>query len=67
MDFTCAKCGAREAATGELRTTGSGFTRFLNVQNQRYGTVSCADCGYTELYKIGGGGKVGNLFDFLTN
>jgi predicted nucleic-acid-binding Zn-ribbon protein len=65
--FTCVKCGATEAETGELRTTGSGFTRFLNVQNQRYGTVSCAECGYTELYKRGGGGRIGNIFDFLTN
>ena len=67
MDFSCAKCSATEAETGELRTTGSGFTRFLNVQNQKYGTVSCAECGFTELYKRSGGGRVGNIFDFLTN
>ena len=64
--YVCVKCNATEYTTGELRTTGSGITRFLNIQNQRYGTVSCVGCGYTEIYRIGGKG-IGNVVDFFTN
>jgi len=55
-----------EYKTGEIRTTGSGIARFLNVQNQKFATVSCGGCGYKELYRMGGRG-VGNIFDILTN
>ncbi len=41
--YSCTKCGATNYRTGELRTTGSGLTRFFNIQNQKYGTVSCAN------------------------
>ena len=64
--FGCVKCGGSEASTGEIRTTGSGFSRFMNLQNQKYATVSCVDCGYTELYKRSGGGALGNVFDILS-
>ena len=65
--FSCAKCKTSNYVTGELRTTGSGITRFLNLQNQRYQTISCANCGYTELYKKDGGGLGGNILDILGN
>ena len=64
--FECVKCSGTEYKTGEIRTTGSGISRFLNVQNQKFATVSCGDCGYTELYRMDGRG-VGNIFDILTN
>jgi predicted nucleic-acid-binding Zn-ribbon protein len=64
--FECAKCESHEYQTGQLRTTGSGLSRFFNIQNQKYTTVSCKKCGYTELYKLDGSG-VGNLVDFFTN
>ena len=63
--FECAKCHSHECETGQLRTTGSGLSRFFNIQNQKYTTVSCTKCGYTELYKLDGSG-VGNLVDFFT-
>ena len=65
--YQCIKCPSTEATTGEIRTTGSGFSRFLNLQNQKYAALSCADCGYTEFYKQSGGGLAGNIFDELTN
>ena len=65
--YSCIKCKGSEYASGELRTTGSGITRILNLQNQRYQTISCSNCGYTELYKKGGGGLGGNILDVLGN
>ena len=65
--YSCAKCEKTEYRVGELRTTGSGITRFLNIQNQKYATVACAACGYTELYRLDGGGAAGNILDFFTS
>lgn len=64
--YSCIKCNGTEYKAGELRTTGSGVTRFLNIQNQKYATIACVKCGYTELYRLDGTG-VGNFFDFFTN
>ena len=64
--YVCVKCNETEYTTGEIRTTGSGITRFLNIQNQKYGAVTCLGCGYTEFYRTGGKG-IGNVVDFFTN
>jgi len=64
--YTCIKCSGTEYRTGQLRTTGSGISRFLNIQNQKYATVSCSECGYTELYRLDGSG-IGNIIDIFTN
>jgi predicted nucleic-acid-binding Zn-ribbon protein len=65
-DYVCHKCRSTTYKTGELRTTGSGLSRFLNIQNQKYSTVACSECGYTELYRTDGGG-IGNIIDLFTN
>ena len=64
--FECVKCFETEYKAGEIRTTGSGISRSLSVQNQKFATVSCGGCGYKELYRMGGRG-VCNIFDILTN
>ena len=66
QQYSCAKCSGKNYRSGELRTTGSGLTRFLNIQNQKYATVACTQCGYTDLYRLDGSG-VGNILDFFTN
>jgi predicted nucleic-acid-binding Zn-ribbon protein len=65
--YACTKCGGTECETGSIRTTGSGLSRFLNHQNHKFGYVACAACGYTDLYKVDGSGKLGTVFDVLTN
>ena len=67
QQYTCVKCENTEYATGQIRTTGSGLSRFLNLQNQEFTTVSCNNCGYTEVYRMDAGGKIGNIFDILSN
>ena len=66
QQYSCTKCGGTDYRSGKLRTTGSGLTRFLNIQNQKYVTASCTECGYTELYRVDGSG-IGNVVDFFTN
>ena len=65
--YECSKCNNREAETGEIRTTGSGLSRFLNLQNQRFGYVACGSCGYTEFYRMDGGGKGMAILDIISN
>lgn len=64
--YTCLKCEGTDYRSGELRTTGSGLSRFLNIQNQKYATVACTKCGHTELYRLDGSG-IGNVIDIFTN
>ncbi|MQF82570.1 GTP-binding protein [SAR202 cluster bacterium AD-802-E10_MRT_200m] len=64
--YSCTKCNNTQYKSGQIRTTGSGISRFLNIQNQKYATVACAACGYTELYRLDGSG-IGNIIDLFTN
>ena len=49
--YACTKCSSTECQTGEIRTTGSGISRFLNLQNQKFGYVACGNCGFCEFYR----------------
>jgi predicted nucleic-acid-binding Zn-ribbon protein len=50
--------------TDEFRATGGNFAKFFDVQNKKFTTVSCGECGYTELYR-GDTNTLGNVFDFF--
>ncbi len=65
QQYCCQKCKGTDYKAGEIRTTGSGLTRLLNLQNQKFTTVSCTGCGYTELFRMDGSG-VGNILDVLS-
>ncbi|QWC19882.1 zinc ribbon domain-containing protein [Halorubrum sp. 2020YC2] len=58
----CPKCGGTETETDEIATSGTGLTKMFDVQNRKFLVVSCADCGYSELYK---GQSSGNAIDFF--
>ena len=65
--FACAKCGGTGCETGTIRTTGDGVSRYMNLQNQKFGFMACEACGYTEFYRMDGKGGLGTVFDGLTN
>ncbi|QCJ47743.1 zinc ribbon domain-containing protein [Haloprofundus sp. MHR1] len=58
----CEKCGHDEATTDSISTTGSGFSKFFDVQNRQFTVVSCTNCGYSELYKGQSSGDVVDVF-----
>lgn len=66
-DYACAKCQHTEFETAEIRTTGAGFSRFMNLQNQKFAAITCASCAYTELYRMHRGGRAAAVLDVLTN
>ena len=37
----------------------------MDIQNKKFTTVSCGQCGFTEIYR-GDSSTLGNVFDFLT-
>lgn len=47
----CPKCGCREVRTDRIAVTGSGLSRFFDVQNREFLVVSCVGCGYSEFYR----------------
>ncbi|WP_135820303.1 zinc ribbon domain-containing protein [Halostella litorea] len=47
----CPKCGHGEADVDTISTTGGGLSKMFDIQNRKFEVVSCAKCGYSELYR----------------
>ena len=45
------KCGCTSYESDQFQATGGNFAKIFDVQNKRFITVTCSNCGYTELYK----------------
>lgn len=65
LDFRCPKCGHKRYEVGELRGTGGILSKIFDVQRERFTTVTCRRCQYTELYKTDSS-LLGDVFDFFT-
>ena len=51
MGFVCAKCGSTHCETGKFRATGGGLSKLFDIQTEKFNTITCSKCGYTEIYK----------------
>ena len=65
-NWYCPKCQNREFETDQFAATGGGLTKFFNIQNKKYTTVTCTQCKYTEMYKTDTS-TLGNVLDFFGN
>lgn len=65
LQFICPKCANKTYDVDQIRTTGGPLAKIFDVQNKKFVTVSCKNCGYTELYKRSSS-TVGNVLDFFT-
>jgi len=66
--YKCSKCGSLEAETGQIRTTGDGLSRYMNLQNQKFGFIACTNCGFCEFYRNNGKDKGWKtVLDIMTN
>lgn len=63
--YECAKCGHSGHEVGELRGTGGLLGQIFDVQHERFTTVTCSRCGYTELYR-GDASTLEDVLDFFT-
>ncbi len=64
MSYSCVKCGCVDYEADEFRATGGQLAKLFDVQNKKFYTVSCKNCGYTEIYKKTTS-AAGNVIDFL--
>ncbi|KHE72935.1 zinc ribbon domain-containing protein [Halobacillus sp. BBL2006] len=60
----CIKCGSTDADQKEVSMTGSGLSKMLDVQNNKFTVVSCKNCGYSEFYNQKAS-KASNILDFF--
>tara|TARA_B100001250_G_scaffold77249_1_gene63333 strand:- start:7311 stop:7523 length:213 start_codon:yes stop_codon:yes gene_type:complete len=65
-NWSCPKCNQKEYEVGEMRVTGSFWTKIFNIQNKKYSSVSCSKCYYTEFYKGQPSSGLANVFDLFT-
>lgn len=66
--FVCAKCDGQGAEVQQLSMSGTGISRFFDVQPYRYAFVSCTNCGYTEVFNLktlAGKDDLGMFLDIL--
>ena len=66
--FVCAKCQYRGARTKRFAATGTGLSKLLDIQHNKFITVSCSNCGYTEIYNpdiLESKSHVGDILDVI--
>ena len=63
--YICPKCGCQQYESDRLQATGGNFAKMFDIQNKKFVTISCCNCGYTELYRQTGG-EGWDLLDFLS-
>ena len=66
VQYVCPKCGNTHFEHDQFQATGGNFTKIFDIQNKRFITVSCTQCGYTEIYKAQTS-QGWNILDFLLN
>lgn len=64
--FKCIKCNHQQFEQGQIRASGGFWSKLFDVQNLKFVTLTCQQCGYTELYKKGSK-TAENVLDFFTN
>ena len=64
--YNCSKCDGLEYEKGQLRMAGGFWSKIFDVQNKKFTSITCKNCGYTEIYKKNTR-TAENIFDFLTN
>lgn len=64
MQYVCQKCGCRTYVNDQFQATGGDFARIFDIQNKKFITISCTNCGYTELYKAQTSSGM-DILDFL--
>lgn len=64
-NYHCPKCSNTNFETGEMRATGGTFSKIFDIQTEKFTSVTCSKCKYTEFYKANTS-ALGNIFDFFT-
>ncbi|OMF16462.1 hypothetical protein BK131_00155 [Paenibacillus amylolyticus] len=68
--FVCTKCRGTDCNIKEAPMSGAGLSKVFDIQHNHYLFVSCASCGYVEIFdpdvlKGKKQGQVGTILDIL--
>lgn len=66
LNYHCPKCSSGSYETREVRASGGFWSKIFDVQGQKFTSVICRNCRYTELYHADSS-MLGNIFDLFTN
>jgi predicted nucleic-acid-binding Zn-ribbon protein len=66
LNYNCPKCGNRTYQTGQMRATGGLWSKIFDVQTQKFTSITCERCTYTEFFKAKTS-AMSNIFDLFTN
>ena len=64
MSYKCPKCNNTAYDVGEMRATGGTLSNIFDVQ--KFTSVTCTRCSYTEFFKAKTS-ALSNIFDLFTN
>ena len=64
-EYCCPKCGCHSFEDGQFHAAGSTISKLFDVQDKKFITISCAQCGYTEIYKDMDSSTGMNILDLL--
>lgn len=65
LNYTCLKCQNTSYQIGQMRATGGTLSKIFDIQTEKYTSVTCQRCTYTEFYKTKTS-AISNVFDFFT-
>ena len=65
-NYHCRKCDNDTCTVGQMRATGGTLSKIFDVQTEKYTSVTCDNCTYTEFYKSKTS-AISNVFDLFTN
>jgi predicted nucleic-acid-binding Zn-ribbon protein len=66
--FVCAKCSGTGATVKRIAASGTGLSKFFDIQHNTFIAASCRNCGYTEIYNpevLEGKDRTGAILDIL--
>ena len=66
LNYICPKCNNKSYEVGQMRATGGILSKIFDVQTEKFSSVTCERCKYTEFYKAPTS-SLSNIFDFFTN
>ena len=65
-NYSCPKCKCGGYETSEMYAAQDRFESVMDYETGKFVTVSCMDCGFTELYKRSAS-TTGSLLDFFVS
>ena len=52
-NYVCPKCGCKKYESDQFQATGGNFAKMFDVQNKKFITISCKECGKPYLRWVG--------------